>query len=271
MKNKTSTTLLTGENLQFIEQLYGEYLENPDAVDPSWVPLFEEYFQQNDAPNLNGQAPRFRARGLFEPLSIGQSNGANGAASHADSGTYEDRIEGTKVSAPGRTAGFAAEVESIMRAYRLYGHLISHIDPLRHTPTEAPPELDPATYGFGPEDMSTPVQCEALFGSESVPLSKMLERLKELYCGPIAIEYQYLSDSAQRQWLRSEIEGNFYARIEGAEDKKRILQALVDADSFETFLHKKYIGAKRFSLTGGDSLIPMTRALLDEEGLLPVK
>ncbi len=262
--NKTSTTLLTGENLQFIEQLYGEYLENPDSVDPSWIPLFNEYFQRADAPNLNGHAPRFKARGLFEPARVpGQATQGG-----SDNPTYEDRLEGTRVRTPGRTSRFAAEVESIVRAYRLHGHLISGIDPLRGTPTEAPPELDPASYGFGPEDMSTPVVCEALFGSESVPLSKILDRLKELYCGTVAIEYQYISDSAQRQWLRAEIEGNSYAPINGTEDKKRILQGLVDADAFETFLHKKYIGAKRFSLTGGDSLIPMTRALLDEAGEL---
>ncbi len=265
MDNKTSTTLLTGENLQFIEQLYGEYLENPDAVDPSWIPLFNEYFQRTDAPNLNGQSPKFRARGLFEPVRV---EGTGGGSGRSETAVYEDRVEGTRVSAPERTSRFAAEVESIMRAYRLHGHLISHIDPLRDSPSQAPPELDPASYGFGPEDMDTPVQCEALFGSQAVPLSKILERLKEIYCGPIAIEYQYISDSEQRQWLRAEIEGNFYAPIHGEKDKKRILQGLIDADSFETFLHKKYIGAKRFSLTGGDSLIPMTRALLDEAGAL---
>ena len=260
---KTPTSPLTGENLQFIEQLYGEYVRDPSSVDPSWVPLFEEYFERRDEPNLNGHAPRFRARGLFEPAT------ARGSGSGSEeSPTYEDRLEGTRVSAPGRTSRFAAEVESLVRAYRLHGHLISHIDPLRGTPSQPPPELDPASYGFGPEDMQTPVRCEALFGEEAVPLNEILERLKELYCGSIAIEYQYISDSNQRQWLRREIESNFYAPIEGEEDQQRILKGLVDADSFETFLHKKYIGAKRFSLTGGDSLIPMTRALLDEGGKL---
>lgn len=269
MNNKTSTTLLTGENLQFIEQLYGEYLENPDSVDPSWVPLFNEYFQRTDAPNLNGSTPKFRARGLFEPARV--NGGGNGSSGGSESAFYEDRLEGTSVRAPERTSRFAAEVESIVRAYRLHGHLISHIDPLRASPSDAPPELDPSSYGFGPEDMATPVHCEALFGTQSVPLSKILDRLKELYCGSLAIEYQYISDTAQRQWLRNEIEGNSYAPIHGNEDKKRILQGLIDADSFETFLHKKYIGAKRFSLTGGDSLIPMTRALLDEAGSLGIE
>lgn len=146
MNNKTSTTLLTGENLQFIEQLYGEYLENPDAVDPSWIPLFNEYFQRADAPILNGSSPKFRARGLFEPARVG----GGVAGSPSENAVYEDRIEGTRVRAPERTSRFAAEVESMVRAYRLHGHLISHIDPLRDSPSDAPPEARPLELRLWP-------------------------------------------------------------------------------------------------------------------------
>ncbi|CAN0196617.1 unnamed protein product, partial [Laminaria digitata] len=251
-------TLLTGENLPFIEQLYEEYLSDPGSVDPSWVPFFKEHFEGTSQGDAGG--PSFTPRGLFSPMVVG----SNGSAAGDDQPEFLNQIDGVRVRTPKKSAGFAAKVETMLRAYRLHGHAVARIDPLEARGATPQPELDPATYGFGKNDLDTPVLCEALFNGDAVPLGQVIDRLKELYCGSIAIEYQYIEDPQTRRWLRDQVERNNYAEIDGARGKKRILEGLLDADAFETFLKRKYQTAKRFSLTGGDALIPMLAALFDE-------
>ena len=251
---------LTGENLQFIEQLYSQYLDDPSSVDQSWLPVFKEYFDAAEAAHINGNTPHFEPRSIFAAVVQGSGAPAD------DSSEFTDKLDGISIHAPGKTSGFAAQIENIVRAYRLFGHTASRIDPLGMMSSVAPPELDPSTYGLTAQDMDTPVKYEALFNGSQVTLGQILERLEELYCGPIAVEFQYISDFEQRAWLRREIERNNFAEIDGPQERVKILEGLIHADAFETFLHRKYVGAKRFSLTGGDSLIPMLRAMLDEGG-----
>ncbi|MFW5967471.1 MAG: 2-oxoglutarate dehydrogenase E1 component, partial [Persicimonas sp.] len=246
----------SGENLSYIEQLYAEYLADPTSVDESWRPVFAEYLEGEGEQRAG---PSFTPRTIFR--SGGGTNGSNGEA------VYVDKVHKTTIGARGRTEGFAARVEALVRAYRLHGHLAATIDPLERERAPKPPELDPERYGFTEADLDTPVRCEPLFGpDESTSLRRVLARLEELYCNGIAVEYQNIPVSRSRIWLREQIEKNNYADIDGADEKKRILRRLIEADSFETFLHKKYVGAKRFSITGGDSLIPMLDALLNELG-----
>ncbi len=260
---KESKTHLTGENLPFLEQLYEQYLDDPDSVDPSWEPIFDEYF--GDDKRSNGARPHFKRRSIFSPA---PSAGANGVA--AETPEYVDRLNDTHIRTPGKSSGFAASVESLVRGYRLHGHTSSRINPLTQRAEELPPEINPSTYGFDPDDMDTPVLCKSLYNGDEVPLRQVIDRLDELYRDTITIEYQYMSQVAERQWLRTEVERHNYAPIEGREDQERILRGLIDSDAFETFLKRKYQTAKRFSLTGGDSLIPMLRSLLDTIGGLGV-
>ncbi|MBA2664951.1 MAG: 2-oxoglutarate dehydrogenase E1 component [Bradymonadaceae bacterium] len=256
-----SQSHFVGENITFIEGLYQEYLEDPNSVDASWKPVFEEYFGPESGPsarNGNGSYPSFRPRSIFEPTIL------NGAAT--DDAVFIDKLEGITVRAPGRTEGFAARVEAIVRAHRLHGHLIARIDPLRRGRAIAPPELDPALYGFTTGDLKAKVRYEPLFGAEDVTLGRLLDRLRELYCGHIGVEYQNIPNSRRRTWLREQIERHDYAEIDSPKDEQLILNKLLDADAFETFLHRKYVGAKRFSVSGGDTLIPMLTMMLEECG-----
>ncbi len=250
-----------GENVQFIEGLYQEYLEDPDAVDPSWHDVFEQYATDGAAPN--GDVPHFQPRSIFSPVA-GTTAAADGEP------VYVDKAEGTEVRVPGRTKGFAASVEAMVRAFRLHGHLIAQIDPLGRDRRTSPRELEPSLYGFTKEDMQAQVYYEPLFGSEKVTIQKLTDRLRELYCGHIGVEYQNIPASQARNWLREQIESADYAELDEDRDRKLILEKLYDADAFETFLHKKYVGAKRFSLTGGDALVPMLTMMLEEGGELGV-
>src|SRR5690554_2396394 len=254
-KPSATDSHFTGENLAFIEDLYRQHLDEPGSVDASWEPLFAEYFGAN-AP-INGGAPHFKPRSIFEPARIpGQAIGGDAV--------WVDKAEGITVRAPGRTEGFAARVEAIVRAFRLHGHLIAAIDPLDHPRRPAPPELEPSLYGFTASDLTAKVNYEPLFGSREVTLGELVQRLRDLYCGHIAVEYQNMPGSQSRTWLRDQIERNDYAQLDPKSDAPHILKKLVDADAFETFLHRKYVGAKRFSLSGGESLIPMLDFMLEE-------
>ncbi len=266
MANDPSDSLLSGENLPFLEDLYAQYLEDAASVDESWRTFFEEHFDNG----LKGRAqPSFSPRSIFRPIEIA-GNGA-GQFSEARYEEFTDALHSTSVQTPGKTTKFAARVRALVRAYRLHGHLLATIDPLERPRPAATPELDPSTYGISASDMETPVLCEDLFGNEEVPLRRTIERLKELYCDHIGVEFQNIPDSEPRFWLRKQIERNTYAPIDGAEERLQILEGLVEADAFEEFLDKKYIGAKRFSVSGGDSLIPMMRAMLNEGGALGVE
>ena len=248
-----------GENIKFIEQLYQQYLDDPQAVDTSWHEVFEKY----DGTPPNGDLPHFRPRSIFE--------GARPTVAAEADPVFEDKVEGTVVRTPGRTKGFAANVEAMVRAFRLHGHLVAKIDPLGRDRRTAPPELNPVTYGLSDADMKALVYYEPLFGSQKVTIETLLGRLHDLYCGHIGVEYQNIPGSEARSWLRKQIESRDYAELDGDGDRKLILKKLVAADSFETFLHTKYVGAKRFSLTGGDTLIPMLTVLLEEAGSLGVE
>ncbi len=255
--------LFFGENVKFMEGLYQQYLQDPDAVDASWHDFFEEY--KSEGEPANGDAPHFRARSIFEPLP-----GAPTAAADGDP-VFVDKLEGTTVRAPGRTKGFAASVEAMVRAFRLHGHLIAQIDPLGRDRRTSPPELDPALYGISKSDMDATIHYEPLFGSTKVTVAQLIDRLRSLYCDHIGVEYQNIPGSQARSWLRDQIERQDYAELNGDEERISILQNLINADSFESFLHKKYVGAKRFSLTGGDALIPMLSTMLEEAGGLGVE
>lgn len=254
---------LSGDNLPFIEDLYGQYLHDPSSVDSSWVPVFQEYFGFESNGQNGRVAPQFKPRGLFSPATISTPGGISGTFTEAE---YADLAsQGFTVRTPERSTKFAARVRAIVRAYRLHGHLTARLDPLgRPHAGEPPPDLDPARYGIGEQDMQTPVLCEALFGNEEVTLERVMEKLRALYCGHIAIEFQNIPDNEPRSWLRKQIEVNEYAPIAGGEERTTILDQLTDAEAFEDFLHKKYVGAKRFSLSGGDALIPMMHAMLQE-------
>jgi 2-oxoglutarate dehydrogenase E1 component len=256
VSDKLKNTEITGETLAFIEDLYRQYLRDPDSVDESWTPVFEEYFE-GDEPPRNGKPP-FERRSIF--------HGATNGAAPAGDGLFVDQLQQTEIKTPEKGADFAARVETMARAFRLHGHLAADIDPLGRERPEAPPELKPETYGFDESDLDTKVEYKPLFGDETKTLRGVISTLRTLYCGTIGVEYQDIPNSKERHWLRRQIERHNYTEIKGDEEREKILEKLIEAHSFEQFIHQKHVGAKRFAVTGSDSLIPMLDTLLHELG-----
>jgi 2-oxoglutarate dehydrogenase E1 component len=160
------------------------------------------------------------------------------------------------------TAREAAALQ-LINAYRVRGHLLADLDPLEYKVGKHP-ELDPQYYGFTIWDLDRDFVCGNLCGRQEAKLRDILDTLRETYCGHIGPEYMHIQETEQKRWLQDRMEpARNKQPLDGA-TKRRILQKLNDAESFEKFLHTKYVGHKRFSLEGAESLIPMLDYLFSE-------
>jgi len=149
-----------------------------------------------------------------------------------------------------------ARVLRLIHSYRARGHRIAQSDPLGGQSTYFP-ELDPAHYGFGAGDLDEPFIAGDLPGGSVQTLRQILSRLGKTYCGPIGVEYTHVQDPGRKAWLRELMEESQNDPNLDDGERRRILEKLAAAELFESFLHTKFLGQKRFSLEGGESLIPL--------------
>ena len=172
------------------------------------------------------------------------------------------------VNDPSAAAAKQIAVQKLTNMYRVRGHLIAHLNPLQHTFRAVHPELDPATYGLTIWDLDREFYTDGLAGHDRMQLGKILGVLRDAYCRTVGLEYMHISDPEQKQWFQERLEG--VATALEPEAQRRILDMLNEAEAFERFLGTKYLGQKRFSLEGSESLIPMIDGLLSaaaDEGL----
>jgi 2-oxoglutarate dehydrogenase E1 component len=151
----------------------------------------------------------------------------------------------------------------MINAYRVRGHLLADLDPLEYKVGKHP-ELDMQFYGFTLWDLDREFVCGGLCGKQQAKLRDILDTLRETYCGKLAPEYMFIQETVQKRWLQDRMEPSRNKQPLDGATKRRILQKLNDAEAFERFLHTKYVGHKRFSLEGAESLIPMLDFLFNE-------
>ena len=159
----------------------------------------------------------------------------------------------------------AREASSLqmINAYRVRGHLLADLDPLEYK-VASHQELDMEFYGFTLWDLDREFVCGGLCGKQQAKLRDILDTLRETYCGKIGPEYMHIQETDQKRWLQDRMEPARNKQPLDGTTKRRILQKLNDAESFERFLHTKYVGHKRFSLEGAESLIPMLDFVCNE-------
>ncbi len=161
---------------------------------------------------------------------------------------------------PGGTQCADAAQVAVLRlinAYRYLGVRQAELDPLRRFEPPPTPELDPAHYGLTEADLAREFETGSLCGVERTTLADILHRVRRAYCGRIGFEYMHITDVARKRWLQERIE-SAQGRFDVSRDLKvRLLRRLVDAETLEKFLHTRHVGQKRFSLEGGESLIPL--------------
>ena len=157
-----------------------------------------------------------------------------------------------------------ANVLQLINAYRIRGHLLADIDPLNMT-SQHVPELDLENYGLTIWDLDREFITGGLHGEKVATLRRILEILQRAYCGKVGIEYRHIQDKREKEWIRTQVREQFVdTQPLSAEIKKILLGKLIEAEQFEQFLHKKYLGQKRFSLEGCETLIPMLDQLVEK-------
>ena len=225
---------IQGSNAAYIEELYERYLSDPDSVDAQW----RAYFRGVAGPGT-ADRPHGPVRERFAKLAL------------------QPRVA---VSAEGGfDARFAEKQAAVLRLinyHRVRGHQVAKLDPLGLAPVPNVPDLDPAFHGLGPEDMDTVFNTGSLASVDRLPLREILKIIKAVYTDTIGAEYMYVTETAQKRWIQKRLEGGVFKQRLNSEEKREVLTQLVAAEGIERYLHTKYVGQKRFSLEGGDSLIP---------------
>src|SRR5438477_586375 len=181
---------------------------------------------------------------------------------NGNGGTPAALIEGA-TSAAGRVL----DASDLVHSFRELGHLVAHLNPLEPRPM-GHPLLDPAEFGFTDADMGRVVDCAGFRGPRRAPLGELIEHLRQTYCGTLGVEYLHIPDKEQRDWLQDRMEPTENRPELAPEDRIRLLESLLQAEAFEQFLQVRYPTAKRFSLEGGEALVPMLDALIEEGGTL---
>ena len=212
-------SFLNAAHTAFFADLYDQYLKNPDAVEPSW-------------------------RAFFQGYDLGSE----------DNGQNTDGEQGVLTQIPEEVQK-EFQVLKLIDGYRVRGHLFTKTNPVRDRRTYEP-TLDIANFGLSKSDLDTVFKAGEVLGIGSKPLRIILQHLDRIYCSSIGVEYMYLRNPKVIDWWQSKLNVNDNQPSYSAETKKYILSKLNQAVNFENFLQTKYVGQKRFSLEGGESLIP---------------
>ncbi len=271
-----ASSFLQGQNAEYIEQLYARYAQDPSAVDAAWVEFFEQLGDAEADVRAEASGPSWSRPSLFVADELT-------AALTGEWPEPEVKEAGKKIKAKAVEKGVSVSDDQIkravldsiralmiIRAYRIRGHLVADLDPLKMHERTPHPELDPATYGFTDADMDRPIFIDNVLGLQVASMREILDIVKRTYCGTFALQYMHISDPEQAAWLKERIEG-FGKEIQFTREGRRaILNKLVEAEGFEKFLHVKYMGTKRFGLDGGESLIPAMEQIIKRGGALGV-
>jgi len=234
---------LAGGNADYVESLYETWLADPASVPAEW----NQYFQTFKGRE-SGDVPHTAAIARIEAAQKQRRAAAAGPVDDAH-------------------ARKQAGVLRLLTAYRSRGHLAADLDPLGLAQKMEAPDLGLAFHGLSEADLDTEFDCGTYAGGgQRLKLRQLLANLKKVYTGTIGAEFMYISDHLQRSWIYSRLEqANGNAGLDGA-GKLRVLDELTAAEGLERYLHTKYVGQKRFSLEGGDSLIPMVDDIVRAAG-----
>ncbi len=228
-------SFLNAAHAEFFAQLYDQYLENPDSVEPSWRSFFQGFdFGMTTYNEENAGAPF-----------------ANVASVSPDTSSVSEKLQKE------------FNVIKLIDAYRSRGHLFTRTNPVHNRRTYSP-TLDIENFGLSKADLSTVFDAAKVIKIAPCSLADILGHLDKIYCQSIGVEYMYIRNPNDIQWIQDKIGYNDNQPNFSIDEKKEILNKLNQAVSFENFLHTKYVGQKRFSLEGGESIIPALDALIEK-------
>jgi 2-oxoglutarate dehydrogenase E1 component len=250
MKKMQQESYLFGSNAVFIEELYGEYLKNEKNVDEHWRLWFS---------------------------SLGSSGVGNGLVKDHDHLAIQAQVKSAVMNK--KTTGQITNstqhehqlkqvsVLQLINAYRIKGHRKADLDPLNKPDTDAIRDLTLEGHNLTNDDLDTVFNTGSMCGVDQITLREVISRLEKTYCGTLASEYMYMESLTQKRWIQEHLETTQSTPNFREGRRNRILDRVIAAENLEKYLHTRYIGQKRFSLEGGESLIPLLDRVIQQAGV----
>ena len=263
------TSFLNKSNSAFIERMYLKFINKEADLPESWKDYFEGIGDELNivAKEINGPSwgPKKNKVDIDElqkKIDQKENNLENKLVDRSEKFNYQLLANSNKDS---------ISAVSLIRAYRLRGHLLANLDPLGMRESDYLDELHPEFYGFKKENYDKKIFLNGVINRKDATIKEILKFLKKTYCGNVGYEFMHISNPDERKWFRDRIEQDANALEFTKNGKEAILNKLVQAEGFEKFLATKYVGTKRFGLDGGESLIPALEQIIKISGQSQVK
>ena len=245
-------SFLNKSNSQFIEEMYVRFIENDPKLPDSWKKYFSDLNEDLNSVSKEISGPS------WSPKKISIDPKKNKRLEENLNGSEREKIDSIKAIA-------------LIRAYRIRGHLIADLDPLGLMKREYLYELHPNDYGFKTEDFERKIYLDSYMDIGYASISEIITKLRKVYCSSIGAEYMHITNPTEKVWFRERMEKDENQINFTEKGKDAILNKIIQAEGFEKFLAKKYVGTKRFGLDGAESLIPALEQIIKRGGQLGVK
>ncbi|MES3107678.1 2-oxoglutarate dehydrogenase E1 component [Sphingomonas aurantiaca] len=263
--------IAAGVSPAFVETLYAKFTADPASVESGWRTFFEDLEGSAQGPSWeSARWPLTTTDDLTAALDPTQmepapkpAKGKPAPAAAAPAPVSKDEIV--------KAAADAIRAQMLIRTYRVRGHLAANLDPLGLSKREMPEDLKTEYHGFSDADIDRKVYLGGTMGFEWATIRELVDTLRKNYCGNVGLEYMHIADVEERRFLQERMEGQDKAIEFSVDGKKAILNKVIEAEQWEKFLGKKYVGTKRFGLDGGESMIPALESVIKYGGQMGVR
>ena len=258
-KDLAQTSPFFSANVVFISELYQKFLQNPASVDASWAEFFKQNADEVKSILADYNGPTWAKRNLKV---VGSQD--FDISSNAPKEVKKD----AKAPAPAAVVGkdLNIRVANLLSAYKRFGHLAANLDPIGLIKPEYVAEIDPKNHEITAEDLEKEVE----FQGQKAKISQAIEYLNYVYNNKVGAEFEYIHDASEKEWLAHEVESKLIAELP-KDEKIKILKEVIRTGGFEHFLHKRFPGAKRFSVEGGDASMSSVEKIIDVAAKTGVK
>ena len=247
-------TAFSGGNAAFIADLYAKWVANPAQVDPSFGDLFAALNDESRSILTDATGASWAPRSY----DFGEEQAKPAAAK-----PKPDAAEGLDVAQVRAAIVDSIRALMLIRVYRVRGHLEAQLDPLGLQKPKTHPELDYRTHGFTEADLDRPIYIDRVLGRDTATLREIIDILRRTYCGPLGVEFMHIQNPTQKNWIQKRVENAPWGALFDIAGKREILTQLTEAEGFEAFCQKKFVGTKRFGLEGGEVTIPAMHAVIE--------
>ena len=234
-------------NVVFINELYQKFSQNPASVDASWAEFFTANGEEIKSILSDYKGPSWASRKMQV---VGSEDFDISSVAKKEGPKVNPKDVKTVSASPSKDLNIRAA--NLILAYKRFGHLAANLDPLGLTPARIVPQINPQNHGIEAADLDKEVELNGIIGLQKAKISKVIEYLNFIYSGSVGSEFEYIQDQEQKDWLAAETESTLLSEI-SKDEKVKILKEIIRTEGFEQFLHKRFPGAKRFSVEGGDA------------------